>query len=279
MAEGGPIGKTISSVIGTILPSVVNAFTSGGPRRQFKWNRRAAQYANEQNRKNAEWLLEQERRIQEEQRRYDSPSAQMERYIAAGLNPHMIYGSGGSAGGAFPFHAPSIPGVNVQAPDASYPDVVGPYIAASQLQAQQAVAGARVDESVMKQALIRAQTEIARVNPMLNPSVYKAVTDSMMAVADAKSKEVDAIWKTREETTESSWRRYTVGEAKVEADLKALEQRLGLNTTDQKIRNKILESKEFENMLKEIQVEWMKNAEITPQHIFQGLLLILGKMM
>lgn len=280
MAEGGPIGKTIGGVIGTILPSVVNAFTSGGPRRQFKWNKRAAQYANEQNRKNAEWLLEQERRIQEEQRRYDSPQSQMSRYLEAGLNPHMIYGSGASGGGVFPFHAPSLPGVQVQAPDASFPDIAGTYLAASQAQAAIGLQQAKTQESYTKQALTQVQTDIAKSNPMLNPHVYRATIFSLEALATQKAQESRYLSEFADGSTLSR------AEQKIQADIDSMFQRLGLGQSqmelqrmDKQIKNKILESKEYENVLKEIQVKWMQDKELTPQHIFQGLMLILQKMM
>jgi len=49
-----------------------------------------------QNRRNAQWQLDEQRKIQQEQRIYDSPRSQMSRYSEGGLNPHLIYGYSGS---------------------------------------------------------------------------------------------------------------------------------------------------------------------------------------
>jgi len=57
-----------------------------------------------------------------------------------------------------------------------------------------------------------------------------------------------------------------------------MSQRIGLNTTDQKIKNQIFESKVFENAVKEIQVKWLKDGNVSPEHIRQGLMLLLSKM-
>lgn len=62
-------------------------------------------------------------------------------------------------------------------------------------------------------------------------------------------------------------------------EITQLEQRLKLNTSDLKVKAEIIESKEFENALKEIQVKWMKDAEITPQHVYQGIMLLMQGLM
>lgn len=254
------------------------AITQGGPRRQYKWNKRAAEDSNRMNRANAEWALEQNRRIQQEQRLYDSPQAQMERYKAAGLNPHLIYGSSGSAGSAFPISAPGIAPSRVDAPAASYPDVAGSFLQAGQTIANTQLAEQRQVESEHRTALMEIQTDIAKTNPMLDPSVYKSLTESMKAVAEAKEAEAKTTWMIREKTTDTSWERYTLGAKKIEAETEALIQKLGLNNADLKIRNQIFESKEFENAIKEVQMKWIRDGELTSQHIWQGLMIILSRM-
>jgi len=52
-----------------------------------------------------------------------------------------------------------------------------------------------------------------------------------------------------------------------------------LNTEDLKIRNAILESKEFDNVIKEAMAAWYKDGDLTSQHIYQGLMLMLTKWM
>lgn len=237
--------------------ALAGAITKGGPRRQFKWNKKAADYQNEQNRK-----------IQDEQRMYDSPSSQMARYKQAGLNPHLIYGSGSSSsGGTFPISA-----APVQAPDSSYPDVASTFIQASQAATQMQLQDAKTNESVMKAQALELQNEISKTNPMLNPSVAAAVSAAMEEVARMKSTEA-FLWSAADSTGRSQL------SIKIESEVEALTQRLGLNTADLKIKNRILESKEFENAMKQVQAEWLKDAKMSPEHVRQGLMLILSKMM
>lgn len=257
--------------IGAILGGAISAAVQGGPRRQYKWNKRAASDANEMNRANQQWLLEQQKSIQAEQRAYDSPQAQMERYIAAGLNPHLIYGTGSSAGQAFAMNAPGMPAVNIQAPSAAYPNPVPSFIGASQALAGVGLTEAKTEESIAKQALIQIQTEIAKTNPMLSPSVASWVAASMQETARLKTME-SRTWLAQEHDVMRI-------SAKVNAELDALVQRVGLNTADLAIKNKILESKEFENVIKEVQAKFLKDADVSPEHIRQFMMLLLSKML
>lgn len=263
----------IAAIIGAGA-SGVSAATQGGPKRQYKWNKRAAEDANRMNRENQQWLLEQQLAIQKEQREYDTPAKQMERYLAAGLNPHLIYGNGSSAGNVFPANVPGLPGVGIAPPDASYPDVSGAFLSAAQGVTQMQLAQARTSESYTNQALKEIQTDIAKANPMLDPRVYEWVVASTEETAKLKALE------------SRQWMSGTAGGTKpmkfaqkINAEVEALVQRLGLNTTDLAIRNRILESKEFENAVKKIQADWLKDGDISPEHIRQGLMLLLQKML
>lgn len=262
------------AVIAAIISGVASGASGvsrGGPRRQFKWNQRSAMFQNRINRENQQWLMEQEREIQREQREYDSPQSQMKRYIAAGLNPHLIYGTGSSAGQAFPIHAASMPGVSMGPVDASYPDLAGSFMSAGQTYANTQLAMQRVSESQANEALKQIMTDIAKANPMLNPSVAQWVSTSMQETARLKSMEA------RHWLADDSPGFSKVG-ARVNAELDAALQRIGLNTSDLKIKNQILESKEFENTIKEVQAKWLKDGDVSPQHVWQAMMLILGKM-
>lgn len=278
-----------------IAASLVSAATSagqavaqGGPRRQYKWNKRAAQDANTMNRDNQTWLLQQQKILQDEQRAYDAPQQQMERYKKAGLNPHLIYGNGSSAGQAFPIDAGQIAPARIDAPDASYPDIAGNFLRAGQSLATMGLNNSRIEESQARTALTEMQTEIAKTNPMLDSRVAKSVIDSTLAVAHLKEVEANQ-WSKSRQTMEWNKTAFDDAEAtitissriadKIEAEVQAMQQRIGLNTADLEIKNKILQSKEFENAVKEIQAKWLKDAEITPEHIRQGLMLLLTKML
>ena len=62
------------------------------------------------------------------------------------------------------------------------------------------------------------------------------------------------------------------------AEVENAVQRLGLNTSDLAIKNQILQSKEFENVVKELNAKFLKDAQVTPEHIRQALMLLLQKM-
>lgn len=260
--------------------AATQAITRGGPRRQYKWNKRAANDANQMNRDNAIWALEENKKIQNEQRVYDSPSSQMARYKAAGLNPHLIYGSGaGSSGGTFGISAGAIAPARIDAPNASYPDIAGGFLAAGQTLATTALQEQKAIESEHKTALMDVQRDIAKSNPMLNEYVYKATIFQLEAAATQKAQEARYLSDFQEKDR-------TRAEQKVQLDIDKMMAELGIKGSqaeilamDKKIKNEILQSKQYENALKELQVKWMKDAEITPQHIFQGIMLLLSKMM
>lgn len=268
----------IASMLPGMVSSGISAITQGGPRRQYKWNKKAAEWNQSTNRANQEWLLEQNKRLQEEQRIYDDPKSQMARYKAAGLNPHLIYGgSGSSGGGAFPIDAGSMPPANVQPPSAHYPDIGSSFLRAGQAIAQTNLAEARAGEVAMNTAYKSVLIDIAKSNPMLKPGVAESIAQMTQSTAMLKAREAEYMrgaWMDRDR--DHSERLYV---AKIRMELENELQRLGLNTVDLEIKNKILESKEFENFLKEIQVKWMRDNEITPQLILQSGMQILKQLL
>lgn len=261
--------------IAAAIPAVTQSVTGWlGAKRQYKFNKKLAQDQNSMNRANMEWANEQNKKMLAEQLAYDSPEAQMARYKAAGLNPHLIYGSGGGSAGnqGSPIQFGQAPNVNMGNVDASIPDIAGNFIRAMQAQSQIGLNEARQDQSQAQKALTEIQTEIARTNPMLNPDVANWVSTSMTETARLKSLESRAWLSEHTETGNMHI------QDKVHNEVEAMSQRLGLNNADLKIRNKILQSKEFENAIKEIEAKWLKDATVTPEHIRQGLMMLLGKM-
>lgn len=265
-----------------IAASLISAATSagqavsqGGPRRQYKWNKRAAEDSNRMNRENQLFILRQQKELQREQQEYDSPAQQMARYKAAGLNPHLIYGSGSSSGQAFPIDAGQIAPARIDAPDASYPDVAGSFIRAGTSLAGMGLTNQRIEESQARTALTELQTDIAKTNPMLSPTVANWVATSLEETARQKALTSRYMLHMNQGDTIADTR---MGKL-IDNEIEAMTQKLGLNTADLQIKNRILESKEFENAVKEVQAKWLKNAEISPEHIRQGLMLLLTKML
>lgn len=222
-----------------------------------------------QNRRLYKQSIADQRTVQAEAREYDAPKNQMKRFMEAGLNPHLIYGGGsGNSGGSFPFQ----PAQQQPVQEPNYGQAVNAYIGAQQAQAQLAYTQTRTAESGIKQQAIAIQNEIAKTNPMLNPNVYAAVVDMMEQVSSTKAHEAYILGSMGESGTTPVFR-------KIEAEVAAMEQKLGLNTADLAIKNRIFESKEFENAVKQLQVAWLQNGEFNAEHIRQGLMLILSKML
>lgn len=269
-----PIDPVTAGWIAQAIPAVANSVSRGGPRRQFKWNMRAAYKTNEMNLQNQEATLQRNLQIQKEQREYDSPAAQMARYKAAGLNPHLIYGgSGSSAGGAFPVDAGSPGSAAIQPASASYGSFGSDFLAAGQTMANTELSQARVLETQANTALKEIQLDIAKTNPMLQPWVSTWVATAMQETARLKTMEARS-WMARDRGEYQ-----TRISQKVANEVETMAQRLGLNTLDLSIKNKILESKGFENAVKEIQANWLKDGDITSQHVYQGFMLLFSKML
>lgn len=221
-----------------------------------------------ENRRIYEQSLRDQKAVQAEQREYDKPKQQMARFLEAGLNPHLIYGGGSSnSGGSFAFN----PAQQQAVQEPNYGQASNAFIGAQQAQAQLAYTQTRTAESGLKQQALSLQNEIAKTNPMLNPNVYHSVIDMMEQVNSTKAHEAYILGTMGETGTTPIFR-------KIQAEVAALEQKLGLNTSDLAIKNKIFESKEYENAIKEIQMRWLTDAEITPEHIRQGLMMLLQQM-
>jgi len=268
-----PIDPLTGELVAQAAIATAQAITRGGPRRQYKWNKRAAADTNQMNRDNAIWAIEENKKIQNEQRVYDSPEAQMARYKAAGLNPHLIYGSGSSSGSAFPISTQGIAPSRIDAPSASYPDVAGSFLSAGQTIANTGLAQQKQVESEQRTALMEIQTDIAKTNPMLDENVYKSTVYMMEQIALQKAQ--DARFLASYAKNDDA---YTRGEQKIQASVDLMMKQLDITGKDLEIKNKIFESKDYQNALLKIQKAWLEDGDISPEHIRQGLMLILGRM-
>lgn len=261
--------------------TAANAISRGGPKRQYKYSKKLAAYQNDLNRQNAEWIMAQERLLRDEQRMYDSPAEQMARYKAAGLNPNLIYGQG-TPGNVGSTHAPSLPGVSVQGVDAASLGALGTEFQQARLMASQAdLTRVKTEKVSYDKELTQAQTEVAKANPYLQPGYVQAMVTQLKAVADMKSQERNFMLSPSESYLNGQ--RIEDGPArgyvKMSEELRLLAQRFNLGQADLKLKAEVLQSKEFQNALQQIQVEWMRDAEITPQHIYQGIFMLLQSLM
>lgn len=278
-AQGG--GGWAAAAI-PILTATANAIGRGGPKRQYKYNKKMTDYQNKLNRENAQWAFDKELELRKFQMDYDSPEAQMQRFKDAGLNPNLIYGNGSAAAGSFEApNFPSVPGVAAHQIDAAVLGNIGTEFAQARLMAAQTdFTETRTQESGVKQDLMRAQENVVKANPYLRPEYVDAMVTNLKSTAALKEQEasfmLSKVVPGLQPGDGTKWER---GFLKMQSELNLLEQRFKLQSSDQKIKAQIIESKEFENALKEVQARWMKDAEITPQHIYQGIFMLLQSLM
>lgn len=278
MADKGGLAQWAAAV----LPVVGNLIAGGGPKRQYKYNKRLAEDTNRMNRENAEWAFMKELELRKYQAEYDSPAAQVQRFKDAGLNPNLIYGHGSAAAGSFEApRFPNVPGVSMGQVDAHVLGSMGTQFQQARLMAAQTdLTRTKEQESTVKQDLIEAQTAVTKANPYLEPGYVKSLVSQLESTA--KMKEQEASWRLREtwyQDDKGAMIYDAKGIQKMQAELDLLQQRFKLGTADQKIKAEIVQSKEFQNALSEIQVKWMQDAEITPQHIYQGIFMLLQSLM
>lgn len=196
------------------------------------------------------------------QNAYNSPSAQMKRFRDAGLNPNLVY-TQGSSGNMSP-----ITPTNWQS---AIGDAPARYTGSELAQTQADVGAQKIEESKTKQEVMKAQTDVLRANPNLDPEFLGHFVQAGIAQAKAKEQEANYLLSANPDAA-------TNGQQKIAAEIQALAQRTGLNAADLKLKAEIFKSQEFQNQLREIQVKWMRDAQITPQHILQGIMLLLGKL-
>lgn len=268
---GIPSGYISAAVTG------LNAITKGGPRRQYKWAKKYANYANEMNRKNAEWQLEQNKAILADQRAYDSPAQKMQRLKEAGLNPHLAYENVGGMNSPM-INMSSLPAANYGHVDTSYSDIGSDFLNAEMAQTQMGLSNQKISESQTKQAVMEAQEDLIRANPQMRPAYVDAMVKQMEATAALKQQEKRWMH-TKVSDSEKGYYGYEQGFIKMEKELDILFQKYKLGEADLKVRAQIIEGKDWENDLKEVQAKWMKEQDITPQHIYQGIIILLGKLM
>lgn len=207
------------------------------------------------------------------QNQYNSPASQMARYDAAGLNRNLVYNQGN------PGNMDRPPTVDVQN---AYADLGTKYAQIELMKSQTGLTDQKTKESGVKQDLARAQTNLVKANPYLNPQYVYAMVTQLQSAASIKATEAEFMTTQRQLYDEKGQPRgwdNSLGFKKMEAELNLLIQRYNLGKADQQIKAKVLESKEFQNSLQQIQVEWMKNGDITPQHIYQGIMMLLMKLM
>lgn len=201
---------------------------------------------------------------------YNSPIKQRQRLEDAGFNPLMAI-SGGNPG-----NMSSAP----QAPRIQPPDIASIYANLGTRLQESRLLGAQADltqqkfrESGVKQDLMEQQKALIKANPYLNEGYVKSMVTLMESTASMKQQERNFMLSSGREVDTSR------GMQKMQMELDILTKKYDLAKADQQIKAEILRSKGFQADLQEIQKKWLADGEITPQHIYMGIMLLLQKLM
>lgn len=218
-----------------------------------------------------------------QQNAYNSPKSQMARFQQAGLNPNLVYQQGNPGNQSTTLSQP-------EGLQRGGSDFVSGFNQSSVAQSQVAAQGAQKLRTEAMTEVAKLQAKVLQKNPHLSDGYVEALVKSMQETASQKASEAKIAGKQADWFTDKPWRE-TVdaqgnlifdntsnGWRKMDAELQLLFQRYDLGTGDLKLKAEVLQSKVFQNALQEIQLKWLKDSEITPQHIFQGIMLLLSKM-
>lgn len=148
-------------------------------------SRKAIRRQNEANMKLAQYQYDLQVEQWNRANAYNSPSAQMERYRAAGLNPYLIYGNGQSSAGMAASTAPAYDAPHMEA----IPSPVNTMQAASSM-LDQALKAAQVRKTAQETANLGVYQNNMRLDGDL-----KELDKIGKAYANSKSKEEAELWR------------------------------------------------------------------------------------
>lgn len=231
----------------------------------------------------AQFQAQANERYLREQQEYNSPENQMARFQEAGLNPNLVYGQGNPGNQSAPLSSPDVKPRDFS----SLMNMAQLFNQTKMVESQVAAQNANTIKSAAQSELARLQSLVLQKNPLLNSTAYNAIISSLISSADVKASESkikgqEADWKTKSiEITGQAGDFYkgSQGALKMDQELKLLEQRYHLGTVDQKIKAEILESKDFQNSILEVQKRFMTDGDITPQHIVTFIQMLLMKLL
>lgn len=195
---------------------------------------------------------------------YNSPKSQMQRYQAAGLNPHLVYSQGNPGNQSGPLSAPD---------RRTGSDVAASYNQSSVSQSQVAAQEANVGRTEALTEVAKLQAEVLRRNPYLNEKAFDAIIGSLISAA--KVKESDADIRKNDKFYSDATRQLQAN--KIFKEVELLEQRFELGNLDKQIKAEVLNSKEFENAILEIRKKFLADGDVGPQQIMQFIMLMLTK--
>lgn len=264
-----PVPWLVPAIIGAV--NLVGGLV--GQSRQKKENRELAQFQADANERYLQKQLE-----------YNTPKSQMQRFQQAGLNPHLVYGQGNPGSQSSPLSYPETKSTDYQTMYGTIiPSVIQGALAESQIAAQ----SANTRRTGVLTQVDQLRAAVLSKNPLLDEEGFTAIIDALKSTAESKAAEAGIASETHDwfrgvkqfRVEGKPTREGPAGVLKMEAELDLLEQRFRLGEKDASIKAQVLQSKEFQNAILDIQKKFMTEGDITPQHIYQFIILLLTKML
>lgn len=224
-----------------------------------------------ENMKLAQFQAEANERYLQQQLEYNTPANQMKRFQDAGLNPHLIYGQGNPGNQSAPLTHPEIKTRDFGALMQMLPQMNQSLLTQSQVQAT----NAKTMQTGVLADLQRQQTELIKRNPLFSDSYLNSMVDSFKSMASIKASEAWRAGNLVNFEQTQGFGKYggspNIGQEKMWRELELLDQKWHLGDADNKLKAEVLQTKEFQNDILNIQRKWMVDGEITPQLIYQFL--------
>lgn len=196
-----------------------------------------------------------------QQNRYNSPAAQMQRYKMAGLNPNLIYSQGN------PGNMTPLPTIDVQGAVGNQGTKVQQ---AEYLEEQTGLASEKRKESKAKQSVLAVQKEVLAANPYLNADYVKSFVQAMISTAQQKQHDTDFL--TGKQTSTGLT---TQGQAKMVMELNRIAQQFEIGSMDLQMKAKLLQNQDFLNAITEAQKKFIVDGSINSQTMMEGIKMLL----
>lgn len=202
-----------------------------------------------------------------EQNEYNSPRSQMQRFQAAGLNPRLIYGQG----------TPGLQSESLRAPEGMSrlgSDTADAYNKSAVTQSQVSATDAKIEQTRALTEVNKLQAQLLSKNPLLDSEGFRAIIDGLKETAELKGIEIKQRGLEFEMST--AMRQHQLN--RVVAEVKNLEKQFDLLSLDEQIKGQVLQSKQFENAILEVQKRFMADKEIGPQQVFEFIKILLMRL-
>lgn len=208
------------------------------------------------------------------QNAYNTPAAQMERFKDADLNPHLMYGQG-------------TPGNQAQAQQAVTPElpdwaaILGQSVnnlnTTLMQQTQRNLIEANTAKSNAQTRTESIKQSVMSANPLLRSDFLQATIERMQAEAKLKGSEASLMTQTQWVSDNGSFQMTSRMQEKLDAEIANLRQRFDLGRLDQDIKGEVLNSKEMQNAILEVQKRFMTEFKLTPDTWMQFVKILLTK--